>query len=265
MDDKRWKGLFQKEWILMKWGVLAYVLLSAFIVFAGPRLISSLFEMEYDFFDHTLPLVGAWLAFGTAIGYGMLIPSLGKEMKQPEVWLHSPAPMLQLVGAKAVFVGMMTACLLCLTGVFLVISFLFSEAFGKVDMASGLLALLSAIIAIFLNSAFVMAVGFFFWAVYHAIRSYIGEVSYIVTFALFVGTALGWEKLRVFGLFKAIGSFVPIKATSTTFYNESDSYYFTGIVPEGVITSIGSLLFYGTLTVILFVVGAKLFEKKVRL
>lgn len=265
MDDKRWKGLFRKEWILMRWGILTYVLLTAFIVFGGPILISRLFEMPYDFFDHTLTLVGAWLVFGTAIGYGMLIPSLGKEMKQPEVWLHSPASMLQLVGAKAVFAATLTACLLCLNGVFLVISFLLSDAVGKMDMASGLLALASTVIAIFLNSVFVMAVGFFFWAVYHAIRSYIGEVSYIVTFALFVGTALGWEKLRVFGLFKAIGSFVPIKATSTTFYNESNSYYFTGIVPEGVITSIGSLLFYGTLTVILFVVGARLFEKKVRL
>lgn len=249
----------------MKTGIFTYVLLTILIVMVGPEIIHFIFGVPKDFFENTLVIGSTWLVFGTVIGYGVLVTSLGKEMKQPEMWLHSPAPLLQLVGVKALFATFVTANLLLLNGILIVLSFLFSDRVGKVDLMDELLALLSVIIALFLISIFIMAIGFFFWAVYHVIRSYLGEFSIVLTFALFIGAAMLWEKLRALGLFDAVGTFFPIKATSTMLYNESNSYFFTGIVPGGVITSLGSLLVYGTLTVVLFVVGAALFEKKVRL
>lgn len=262
---KRWKGLFHKEWILMRWRILAYAAITIFLVTVGPMIMYVFLGIPMNFFTNTLVLAGVWLVFGMFISYGVLISSLGKEMKQRDIWLHSPAPILHLVGAKALFAAMVTAGMMLLIGVLLGLSFFLSDAVGTISFADGVLAFLSVMIALFLNSIYMMAIGFFFWSIYHVLRSRVGEFSIIVTLAcFFVGVYL-WKMLGVTGVFRVAREIVPIKMTETTFFNESTSYFFTGIVQGSVITSLGSLVVYGAIATVLFVVGATLFEKKVRL
>lgn len=269
---KKWKGLLKKEWAISKWGIISLVFLNVFVVLLGPTIISQVFGIPQEFFTNTLVLVGAWLIFNIFVGVGVLLTSLGHEMKQPDIWLHSPISMLQLVGAKALFAGTVTAFLLALGGGLLGISFILSDAIETISIFDGILAMLSVLIALFLNSVFVMALGFFGWSVYQVIYSRIGRLSrFVTTIFFFLGIATGLHLSEKLAVGRAIASFFqtvkkigPVKFTDATFYNEHDSYFFMGIVPEGVVFSIGSLFIYGIMTIVLFVVGSILFEKKVR-
>lgn len=268
----KWKGLFKKEWAILKWGIMSLALLNVVVVLLGPTIISQAFGIPQGFFTNTLVLVGAWLIVNIFVGAGVLLTSLGHEMKQLDIWLHSPISMLQLVGAKALFATTVTAFLLVLGGGLLGISFLLSGEIGAISVFDGILTLISVLIALFLHSVFVMAIGFFGWSVYQVIYSRIGRLSRFATSILFfLGMATGLYLSEKLAIGRAIASFFhtvktigPVKFTNEAFYNEYDSYLFTGIVPEGVVFSIGSLFLYGGLTIILFVAGSILFEKKVR-
>lgn len=260
---KSWKGLLRKERVLMRRGTFALTSVNAIIV--GLTLRSSLFGGAQKFFDETLVIIGTWLALSMFIGVWVLYASLRREMKRPDIWLHSSSSMAQLVGVKAIFAAITTASSLVLSGVWLGISFYLSGASKVITFSEGALPLLSVIIAVFLNSIYVMAIGFFLWSIYHVLRERIGWGSIVVILAIFSAGAYLWEKLRVAGVFDAIKKWGPVKMTDVPFYTESKGNFFMGIAHEGVIFSIGSLLVYATLTAVLFVVGTTLFEKKVRL
>ena len=91
MDMKSAKGLIQKEWILLKWGILALVLVNIVIVMAGPLLINRAFDLPLNTFENSFLISGTWFVAYLFIGVGILYTSLEKEMKQPDIWLHSPA------------------------------------------------------------------------------------------------------------------------------------------------------------------------------
>ena len=263
------KGLFKKEWALMKWGIIALALLTVFIVLLGPVISSRVSGLPQDFFTNTLVIVGTLLIFYIFIGVGVLCTSLGEEMKRPDIWLHSPASMLKLVVAKALFAAAVTSFILLVGVGLLGISYFSSNAIGTISVSDAVLSLLSAFIALLLVSILVMAIGFFFWSSYQVIRSRFGSLARFLTSILFfAGIFTGivlYEKLKGIGIYDAIRGLGPVKLTNAKFYNEYVSHLFTGIVPEGFSLSIGILLVGSLLTVILFVAGSMLFEKKVRL
>ncbi|AOV06429.1 hypothetical protein [Sporosarcina ureilytica] len=265
MKATRWKGLLKKEWVLMKSGILIYTLITMIVVLAGPTFVHYLFGVPINFFENTMVIAGLWLVFGTLMNCGIIFSSLGKEMKQPHIWLHSPVSMLEFVTVKAVFSTLVTICLTAWCQILIVVQFFFSDATLAVTYFDAFLTLVSVLIAIVLNSIFIMSIAFFFWSVYQVCRSRIGGIAILVAIGFFFVASYVWEKFRVAGLFHAVREIGPIKLTKTTFYNESTSYFFTGIVPEGVITSVGSLVFYGFITLALLWLGTLLFEKKVRL
>lgn len=267
MGVSSWQGLFRKEWILLRPGILVLALLNAVVILLGPFVVSSVFGVPQDFYENTQVIAGLWIVLYSVVGVGTLFTSLGHEMKRPDLWLYSPASMFQLVSAKAFFASFLTACLLLLCGALLSISFFFSgvreaAAFSLMD---GTLSLVSVLVKVFLISIFYMGIGFFFWSVYQVLRSRLGEFSIIITIILFIAASVMWERIRVAGLFDNLLKVGPVTFTDTVFYNESNSYFFTGIVPGGVVFTFGSLLFYGVLTGISFYAGSKLFEMKVRL
>lgn len=268
MDIKSMKGLIKKEWILLRWGIAALFLSNIVIVMAGPPLINRAFGIPLTTFENSLIITGVWFLFNLFIGVGVLLTSLEKEMSQLDIWFHSPAPMWKLVGSKAVFAVVVSALSLVLSGVLLILSFFMSDAYGVIPKSSGALSLLSIMISIFLTSIYFMAIGFLAWSLYQVGRSRFQSLSIIFTILLlflgaFVGTFIS-ELFRRSTILTAIKEFGPVKLTNVPFYNEHDSYLFTGIVPDGVAFTVGGLFLYGLLTITFFVVGAKLFEKKVR-
>ncbi|MBO1912450.1 hypothetical protein J4G37_47585, partial [Microvirga sp. 3-52] len=120
----------------------------------------------------------------------------------------------------------------------------------------------SVMIAIFLKSIYMMGFGFLFWSFYQIGRSRSRRLSIIFTtlffFAgVFTGSVIA-ELFRSIELLTTIKGFGSVKLTGLAFYNEHNSNFFTGIVPDGVIFSVGGLILYGALTLIFFAVGAKL-------
>ncbi len=263
------KGLLKKEWQMMKWGLLALLFVNVIVVVVGPILINRAFNLPLNSFDNTMVLTGVWIVANLFIGVGIFITSLEQEMKQQVVWLHSPASMMELVGVKVVFALGVTVVLLVLTSGLLGFSFLLSDALGIIPKREGSLALLSVILSILLTTIHWMAISFFVWTVYWVTRSRQGYLSMTVYVMLFIGgiTVGGAISNAAFNLpfIQTIKSFGPIKLTDFTFFNEQDSYFFTGFVPDGVITSVGNLVLYGVLSACLFALGLVMFEKKVRL
>jgi len=263
---KSWLGLLWKEWLLLRWGVGLIAVLSFFVILVGPLAIQKLFDVPGDYFSQAMVLGGIWLVLHLFVGLFLLFTSLGNEMKQPEIWLHSPVPMAGLVGAKVAFASTITAASLLWNGLLLGIAFYLSEGGGTIPYENGVLPLLSVMVALFLRSLFVMGLGFFFWSFYQVLHARIGKfLGATASNILFFISIFLWEKVRVSGILDPLKAFGPVKWTDAAFFNESDSYFFMGIAPEGVAFTIGGVLVYGMVTVALFMVGAVLFEKKVRL
>lgn len=269
MDMKRLKGLMRKEWILHRWGILGPVFLNIAVVMAVPPLINRASDLPLNSFENSLIIAGTWFVFTMFMGVAFLFTSLEKELKQPDIWLHSPAPMWQLVGIKATFAVGVTALILVLNGVLLSISFIMSDAYGTISRFDGALSLVSVMISIFLKSIYIMGFGFMFWSLYQIGRSRSKGLSVIfTTLLIFAGIITGSviaELFRSVQFLTTIKGFGSVKLTGLAFYNEHNSYFFTETVPDGTVFSVGGLLLYGALTLMFFAMGAKLFEKKVRL
>lgn len=260
-----WRGLLQKEWILWKWSVVTLLLLDVVVVLAGPTFTHSMFGAPQDFFTNTMVLVGTWFVIIVLIGIGLLSISLSHEMKRPDLWLHSRGSIFQLIGAKVMFAAVTVTALLVLGGLLLGVQFIFSEARGTIALMDGTLALVSVLIKLLLISLFLMMFGVFVWALNQVLRSRLRTVGDFLSMIILFVLVFLFEKVRVNDSLNQLKAFGPVKFTNTTFYNEHDSSFFTGIVPEGVIFSVGGFVLYGVIAVMSFIVGSVLFEKKVRL
>lgn len=265
LKQSSWRGLLQKEWVTWKYGVVTLFLLNVFVILIGPIITQWLFGAPQDFFTNTVVLVGTWFVLIAFIGMFLISISLSHEMKRPDLWLHSPLSIFQLIGAKVMFAAFTVAALLLFGGLLLGAQFIFSEATKTVALMDGTLALVSVLIKLLLISLFLMMLSVFAWALNRVFRSRLRSVGDFLSMIILFVVMFLFEKIRVSGSLDQMKAFGPVKLTNTTLYNEHDSYFFTGIVPDGVIFSVGGFLLYGGIAVMLFIVGSMLFEKKVRL
>lgn len=257
---KSWIGLFKKEWVFMKWKVIALILVNAALAVLSVSHI--FYAVPKDFTLESELFREMWMLIHLAIGVLLLFQSLTQEMKRPDTWLHSPASAWKLVGVKGLFAIFAVLCslIICAT----IIGIFYFVGGGTVSIVDGSVLLLGVISAILLNSIYVMALGFLFWSIYQVFYSRIGGFSILVTLVLFYVWTYGWGVLyfsEAFGWIKEMG---PIHMTEGVIFSGHDNYIFMGLVPEVALLSIGSLLLYVVVTTIYFVVGSVLFEKKVR-
>ncbi|WP_301110100.1 hypothetical protein [Sporosarcina sp.] len=260
-----WRGLFRKEWVLLKWLTIWIVGLNALVILAVPSAITSLSGIPGTLYEHTHIVTGTWFALYTFSGAGILLYSLTKEIKTPDIWLHSPRSMFQLAGAKALFSAFIAIATLFFGGLLAGIMFSILGEWSTDSAWHGALALISILLAISLKSCFLMAVGFFFWSLYQVIRLRTRFFAVPLTVMLFFLALVIWEMLRINDFFDWLRTLMPIKLTNESFYNEQTDYFFTGFVRDGIVFSVGSVLFYAVLIYVLFAVGSRLFEKKARL
>ncbi|WP_313236525.1 hypothetical protein [Sporosarcina ureae] len=257
-------GLLHKEWIVLKWLLALIILLDVVVITLAPLLTKNFAGIPDTLYDTTHIIVGTWFALHIFSGVFMLFVSLKKEMKNLEMWLHSPHPMVQLVGAKVVF-----AILAALASLFfsslLASIVLYVIGDWTMELAwSGVLALISVVLAISIKLVFMTMVGWFFWSVYKVVNSRTQFFSVPLVFIFFIITFVFWEQLRVSGLFDWLRTIVPVRLTNESFYNEHTSYFFMGFVPNGIAFSLGNLVFYLIISFVLLMIGSAFFEKKVR-
>lgn len=259
-----WKGLFQKEWMFSKWEVLTLILLNSAVVTLLPFGIKSAVDIPQDFSDGMSIFTGLWLVVHMFLGLKLLFTSLKGEMNRPDVWLHSPASIYQIVGVKALFAAFVNAIMLSVGGGLLGISWYLNEANRILSLTDGTLVLISILIKIFLISIVVMMTGFLFLSIYYVVRSRYRNFTALIILLLFFVGALLLEKVRILNVFSALTDFGPVRLTNAKFYDQTNHNLFSLLVPDGVIFTIGGLFVYGGITAVLFILGAVLLEKKVR-
>lgn len=260
-----WRGLFFKEWMISRAEVMTLLILNAVIGISLPFIVGSVFTIPQDISDGFDVFIGIWLLAHLFIGLKLLYTSVNSELKHPDIWLHSQRSVFQLIGVKAMFAVFITAAMLIVGGVMLGVSVTLSSHEQPLSLIDSVLVSLSVMTATFLISIYITAMGFFFWSIYQVLRSRIGSIAVVVTPVIFLGYTYLLEKGRFPSIFDTLIAFGPVKFTDTKFYDETNYNLISVIVPDGIVFTVGGLLFYGIIAAIFFVVGSVLFEKKVRL
>lgn len=259
-----WRGLFHKEWMISKAEVITLLLLNTAIGLGLPFIIRKAFDIPQDVSNGLNTFVGIWLLAHLFIGLKLLYTSLKYEMKHSDIWLHSPKSIFQLVGMKAMFSAFIIGGLLMIGSLALGMSLKISGIIQIPSLTDGVFVVLSVMLTTFLISIFIMTMGFFFWSIYQVLRSRIGGIAVVITLGIFLGYAYLLEKISLPSVFGTMTAFGPVKFTDTKFYDETNHNLLSIIVPDGVVFTVGGLLFYGGIAALFFVAGSWLFEKKVR-
>lgn len=257
----------RKEWALVKWIAIALIVINVGITVLDNSHI--FLGIAADSTSYAFMTSGLWLNLHTYMGGVLVAVSYSRERPRIDIWLHSPTPYVQLVGAKAVVAASAVFSSLVLTGI--VIS-IFNYAGGYWDdllMLDELLLMLSMIITVALNSLLFIVITLFFLQVYQVLKSWIGKFSIIVTVVLSQLSIVIWAVIRFMDWFQVMKELGPITGVRMA-AGVVPRLYEPGsllavLVPESASLTVGSVVLYGVFTSILFISGTMLFEKKVRL
>ncbi len=245
----------RKEWALMKWGLVSFMLASIAIAFFN---VSHVFYGVPEDFATTIQTTSV-LCFLIHMVAAMswFFDSLNKEMKRPDMWLHCPASMWQLVGAKVLFITIIIGCSFLLW--VSIVGTAYYIGGGTASVVDAIALLLSVGVVILLNAIYVMGLVFFFWSIYQVFRSRISWLfSVVIMFVSFIIWAYVWGIIWFTEMFQTVKELGPLNGSMTMM---EPNY----IVPGGAILTIGSMALYGVMTAFYVGAGSMLFDKKVRL
>lgn len=258
----RWRGLIKKEWALQKWTVIGIIATIFVITFLGISPVSAGLYNETIakriFSDNT------WFILHMYMGVFLLFTSLINDLKRPDIWLHSTASARRLIEAKIVFASLAVTISLLLSGTLMGISAFKSGAtWTEMMLFGGMIFLLA------LNALYLMAIAFFIWSIYHVLRSRIGKYSILVTFLFVMVSTITWAVIWTTDGIQKMIEFWPLLtldvATSAYPYLHETNFILSGLMPEKALITVGSLFLYIVISLGVFIAGASLFEKKVRL
>lgn len=259
---KQWNGLVRKEWVMMKWPLLVSALLATVVMLFFPLLITRLIDADMHVFDVALVICFLWAGASVLAPIVALLTMLGREMRQPDVWLHSNASIFKLVGTKVFLAAMIGAVGLLIPTLALAIHYTFSKSvifsFNELFFFGTIF-----IVMLFAISLVLMSLGFFFWVIDRLLKPYIKGFSTVVTFVLFVLLSRGYGEFIVSDFYKQFVRIGPIDLMAIK--NPMITMDFIYFQHTKTVFYTGEILFETIATVILFIVAAFLFEKKVRL
>ncbi|WP_318616668.1 hypothetical protein [Sporosarcina sp. YIM B06819] len=259
---QQWNGLLRKEWVTLKKPLLVIALFAVATMSFLPMIITRFLGMGVDVFELALVICAMWAVASAFAPVIALFTMLEREMKRPDVWLHSNASIFKLVGSKVFFVipigagGLLSSTIvLALHYAFLTPSILTFDAllfYGSIF-----------IIVLFVASLSILCTGFFFWVLYRLMEPAIKGFAILVSFILFgvsswvverVGNSTIYTKLVEVGPIDLLGLKNPQLDVGNNYFEVTGADFYTGEIVFNVI-----------FTVLLFIVATVLFEKKVRL
>ena len=97
---KQWNGLLKKEWVTMKWPLLVSALLGIIVMSFVPHLIVNFFGFEVHVFEVALVICFMWAGASVLAPVIALFIMMEREMKRPDVWLHSTASIINWLERK---------------------------------------------------------------------------------------------------------------------------------------------------------------------
>ncbi|MDW0116635.1 hypothetical protein QTL97_06785 [Sporosarcina thermotolerans] len=213
-----WNGLLRKEWMLMRYTFIAFIVV--FVVIAvssfAPLAVGGIFDLVEitNMFSYLQMYFGALL----------FIHSLHTDMKQPDIWLHSPASITQLLASKMLMALLLVGVSNLIWSGIGVVAYFIGGFEGVIPGWPNLLK-------VFLTATFAISASLPIWVIYRLLSLKIGWLAVIVVIIFFTLVSMVWGIIEV--IWGEIG-------------------------PD-----IGSLV-YILVSFVLFAGGAILLEKKVR-
>ncbi|CAM3190242.1 hypothetical protein FITA111629_08925 [Filibacter tadaridae] len=258
----QWNGLVKREWIPMRGSLILGVLLSLVVLSLFPSLINRLMGGELENFEITLVLCFIWAGASVFAPLAAFIISLQRDMKRPDIWLHSTASIFKLMGSKAFLAMVIGVVSLLIPTLVLAVRFTIS---GSREMAFGELFLFGSIfiVLIFVASLSFLSIGFFFFTIDRLVKRYLKGFSILFTLILFIFS------LKLYGLFilsafyKKVIQSGPVNIVDIV--NPNIAVNFDYFVLADTTFYTGEVLFEIFTIVVLFMAASVLFEKKVRL
>ena len=259
---QQWNGLLRKEWLSMKSLLLVSALFAVATMLFLPMIITGIWGNGAQVFETALVICFMWACACALAPVIALFTMLERDMKRPDVWLHSNSSIFKLIGSKVVFALLIGAGGLLISTIVLALHYALSTP--SILTFNALLFYGSIfVVALFIASISMLCTGFFFWVLYRLMAPSIKGFSMPITIILFFVSLLVAGKIGSSDLYNKVVKVGPIdllglknpkldvgngyfEVTGTTFYT-------------------GQIVFDTFFIVVAFVVATVLFEKKVRL
>ncbi|MGN7386114.1 hypothetical protein [Sporosarcina sp. SAFN-015] len=259
---KQWNGLLHKEWVQWRGQIIVLVILLLAGLFILPSLAKVLAIGEISVFEITMAI--GFIAAGACILVPVIAFSMmfNKDMKRPDIWFHSTASTVKLVGVKMLMSAGMGLAYLLATVLVVAIRYAITpqpEAiFNELLFYGSLL-----IIGVFLASIQFMVYGFFFIVIDQLLKPFLKGFSFVVTLILFIISARIYGEVtgsNLYDKFIRVGSFDLMSLKNPVIDLQYDYFTVTNTVLYA-----GEIIFAVLFTVGLFYLAIALFEKRVRL
>lgn len=213
-----WNGLLRKEWVLLR---ITFLVLIAFIIFIAASSFAPLaVGGKFDLIEITNMFSFLHMYFGALL----FVHSLNADMKQPDIWLHSPASIGKLLGAKMLMALLLVGVSNLVWSGIGVFTYFIGGFVGVIPEWPNLLKVL-------LTTVFAISASLPIWVIYKILALRVGWLAVIIILiTLSIGSIL-WGIMEM--IWHEFGPFA------------------------------GSTL-YAIVSIVLFTSGAILLEKKVR-
>lgn len=227
----RWRGLCQKEWMLMRWQVIGFFIMNLIIglLSVAPLATGAVTNMESELNS----LHKMWLVMHMVLGPILIFTSLEQDKKQPDVWFHSPSSMWQIIGVKVFMTTMIVFGSLVVSSLMVAVAYYAGPSMDTVPIVTAGVLTASLIVTALVNAVFNIVATLFIWVLIQYFNLRIGWLSSIAVLIPFYVIVIIWGVL-------------------------------TSVFPESATITLKSLLVFGLFSMIFFCAGTLLLDKKVR-
>lgn len=249
------RGLMMKDWTIIK----GYVLLALLLDVVIPLGAASLFPME--FYEGVLSFSGTIMALHTLLPIVLLSILFTKEMDHPDIFFHSTASIHKINASKlgTALIGTVLS-LVWISSLTFVFMLFVPDLFNMKDLFPfGA----SFVVGILFISVVVAIIYYFFLTMVYTMKPKIGGFAYIVAFGLFIFGLEMWSRFTATSLYSAITDFWVIELNDSELLT-SLSYGLMISFGTPPTLHIGETLITVLLLIILYMLSAIWFEKKVR-
>ena len=249
------RGLFMKDWTIIKGYLLIALLLDVLIPFGSAMLF------QVEFFEGLLVFSGTVMALHALLPIVLLSILFTKDMDRPDIFFHSSASIHTINASQFAAVLLATAISLVWISLLTFVFLLFAPDLEKMKSFIPSGAAFAAGILFF--SLLITIIYYFYLTMFYTMKPKIGGFAYIVTFGLFIFGLEMWDRFMATDLYAAATDFWVIQL------NESELLTNIGrgmmISFENQLTlHVGQLLVSTLLLILLYLIAAYWFEKKVR-
>ncbi|MCG3087639.1 hypothetical protein [Sporosarcina cyprini] len=259
---KQWNGLLLREWLPIKWQMIGSFILFGLGLVGLPLFVSTFVEgFKVNSFEIATVLCFVWAAFSVFVPLFTFFMLFYRDMKKPDLWLHSTASIYQLVGVKMVVAILVGLASLLLSVVVVAIWYVLTNqpfiVFDELLFYGSLF-----ISAVFLGSICLLLVGFFFVVLDQLMKPFVKGFSIVITLLLFILSVRLhsiFVSSRFYEMFILQG-----KLDMMDFKNQQIDLQESYFEITGTTFYIGEWVFDFACLLVFFIVGAMLLEKKVR-